>query len=152
MESKRRVLNAAFPIPFSDTCSFTSLFPGLDVLSSPLYLQTYQVAFPSSLMSLGHQQEKQQPQPPHSQPEPEWPHLPGGARGEAGQGGGSTARLTAPWRGHAKLWGTGTPSLHMEFSGERFSWRCSTTFLGMCKQTVCRPVNHSAPGRFSQEW
>lgn len=68
MENKVRVLNAAFPIPCSDTCSFTSPLPGPDVLSSLPYLQTYQLAFPSPSTLLRHQQEKQQPQPPHSQP------------------------------------------------------------------------------------
>ena len=58
MESKERVLNAAFSIPCSDTCSFTSPFPGPDVFSSLPYLQTYQVAFPSSFMLLRHQHEK----------------------------------------------------------------------------------------------
>lgn len=152
MESKERVPNAAFPMPCSDTCSFTFPFPGLDVVSSPPYLPTYQVAFLFSFTLLRHQQEKQPPQPPRSQPEPEEPHLPWGTRGEAGQGQSSTARSAARWKGHAKLQGTGAPSLHMEFSGEQFSWRCSTTFSGMCKHTVCRPVNHSPPGKFSQEW
>ena len=87
-----------------------------------------------------------------AQPEPGQPHLPGGTRRAAGRGRGSTPCSAARWKGHADLRGTGAPSLHTEFSGGQFSLRCSTTFSGMCKQTVCRPVNHSPLGRFSQGW
>lgn len=51
----------------------------------------------------------------------------------------------APWGGHAEPWDLQRSPL----TGEWFSLRCSAASAGMCKQTVCRPINHSPPGSFS---
>lgn len=126
MENKERALKAAFPIPDSNTCSFASPSPGPDVLPSLLYLRTAQVASPCySTLLRQHEEKQQQEQPP-------CPHSPWRCS-------------AAPWGGHAEPWDLQRSPL----TGEWFSLRCSAASAGMCKQTVCRPINHSPPGSFS---
>lgn len=113
----------------------------LMVLPSLLYLQTAQVASPcySTLLrqhDVKQQQEKQQEQPPCSRSQCPTSRA---CRSSAGR------CSAAPWGGRAELRDLERSPL----TGERFSLRCSTASAGMCKQTVCRPINHSPPGRFS---
>lgn len=79
MGSKERVLNTAFPIPCSDTCSFISPFPGRDVLSAvPANIPRWF----SFLLHAAHtpREETTTAASPLSA-EPKQPHLPGGAGG-----------------------------------------------------------------------
>lgn len=98
MEGKARVLNAAFPNPCCDTCSFTFPFPVPDVFSSLLYLQTHEVAFPSSFACSDTNRTNHNHNPPHSQLQPEQPQLPEGAQGKVAKEAQPTLLLAGKGR------------------------------------------------------
>lgn len=131
-EGKEGVLSAAFPSPCSNISSFTFPFPAPRFLLSAVPANRPS-SFSLTFHLLRHQQEKPQPQPPCFSAAA-WTASLARSTGEAGQPG--TAHSAAHRESQAKLWRTGAPLLHVEFSDERFSWRCSTTFsgMGLCKQ------------------
>lgn len=142
-EGKEGVLSAAFPSPCSNISSFTFPFPAPRFLLSAVPANRPS-SFSLTFHLLRHQQEKPQPQPPCSQLQPEQPPWQG-AQGKLANQAQPTLLLTGKVRqsfGELEhpycMW-----SFQMNGSAEGAqqlfqAWDCAS-----------RPINHSAPGRFS---